>query len=90
MYVIKAIDINVIVRIMQTRRKTHNICKMHNIQKGRKMAMTPEAKAEKAKYMREWRRKNPGKQREYEEKKWERKAQAAKAEREAARNAAAE
>lgn len=48
--------------------------------------MTPEARAARAKYMREWRRKNPEKQREYEAKKWERKADKIKAEREAAAN----
>lgn len=37
--------------------------------------MTPEARAARAKYMREWRKKNPEKQREYNAKKWERKAQ---------------
>ena len=36
--------------------------------------MTPEAKRERAAYMREWRRRNPDKQREYEARKWERKA----------------
>ena len=37
--------------------------------------MTPEARAERAKYMREWRRKNPEKQREYDAAKWQRKAE---------------
>lgn len=37
--------------------------------------MTPEAKAERAKYMREWRRKNPDKQREYDAAKWQHKAE---------------
>ena len=46
--------------------------------------MTPEARAARAKYMREWRRKNPEKQREYEAKKWENKAAKIKEEREAA------
>ena len=44
------------------------------------MALSPEAKVERAKYMREWRRKNPDKQREYAEKKWERKAEQARQE----------
>ena len=35
--------------------------------------MTKEARAARAKYMREWRKKNPEKQREYDAKKWERK-----------------
>ena len=48
------------------------------------MAMTAEARAARAKYMREWRKKNPEKQREYDAKKWERKGQHIKAEREAA------
>lgn len=46
--------------------------------------LTPEARAARAKYMRDWRRKNPDKQREYEAKKWERKASQIKAQREAA------
>ena len=46
--------------------------------------MTKEARAARAKYMREWRKKNPEKQREYDAKKWERKGQQIKAEREAA------
>ncbi|MBR4824793.1 MAG: hypothetical protein IKZ86_08330 [Spirochaetaceae bacterium] len=50
------------------------------------MAMTPEARAARAKYMREWRKKNPEKQREYDAKKWERKGQQIRAEREAANN----
>ena len=48
------------------------------------MAMTAEARAARAKYMREWRKKNPEKQREYDAKKWESKGQQIKAEREAA------
>ena len=48
--------------------------------------MTKEAKAARAKYMREWRKKNPDKQREYNARKWERKAQQIAAEREAADN----
>lgn len=39
------------------------------------MTLTAEARAARAKYMREWRKKNPEKQREYEAKKWERKGQ---------------
>ena len=38
------------------------------------MTMTAEARAARAKYMREWRKKHPEKQREYDAKKWERKA----------------
>lgn len=38
------------------------------------MEMSIEAKRERAAYMRKWRRKNPNKTREYEAKKWERKA----------------
>ena len=37
--------------------------------------MTAEAKAARAEYMREWRRKHPDKQREYTARTWERKAQ---------------
>lgn len=48
--------------------------------------MTKEAKAARAKYMREWRKKNPEKQREYNARKWERKAQQIAAEKEAADN----
>lgn len=36
--------------------------------------MTDEAKAVKAKYAREWRKKNPGKSREYIARYWEKKA----------------
>ena len=43
--------------------------------------MTPEARAARAKYMREWRKKNPEKQREYNAKQWERKAAQIRAER---------
>ena len=50
------------------------------------MAMTPEARAARARYMREWRKKNPEKQREYDAKKWECKAAEIKKEREAASN----
>ena len=39
--------------------------------------MTPAARAERARDMREWRRKNPDKLREYDANKWERKAQRA-------------
>jgi len=46
--------------------------------------MTREARAARARYMREWRRKNPEKQREYDARKWERKAQQIAAESEAA------
>ena len=46
--------------------------------------MTKEAKLARAQYMREWRKKNPEKQREYDAKKWDRKGQQIKAEREAA------
>lgn len=49
--------------------------------------MTAEARAARAKYMREWRRKNPDKAREYEAAKWQRRADRTKAEREAAREA---
>lgn len=48
------------------------------------MAMTAEARAERARYMREWRKRNPEKQREYDAKKWERKAAKIKQESEAA------
>lgn len=53
--------------------------------------MTPEAKKARAKYLREWRRKNPEKQKEYDARKWERKAEKLKADRtdrEAAENEA--
>ena len=50
--------------------------------------MTPEAKKARAKYLREWRRKNPDKQKEYDARKWERKAEKLKADREAAENEA--
>ena len=46
--------------------------------------LSPDARAARAKYMREWRKKNPGKQREYDAARWERKAQRIRAEREAA------
>lgn len=41
----------------------------------RRMALSAEARKARAAYMREWRRKNPGKQKEYDAKKWERKAE---------------
>ena len=50
-------------------------------------AMTAEARAARAKYMREWRRKNPDKAREYEAAKWQRCADRNRAEREAASEA---
>ena len=50
------------------------------------MTLTTEARAARAKYMREWRKKNPEKQREYEAKKWERKGQQIREAREAAEN----
>lgn len=50
------------------------------------MTLTAEARAARAKYMREWRKKNPEKQREYEAKKWERKGQQIREAREAAEN----
>ena len=50
-------------------------------------ALTPEARAARARYMREWRRKNPDKQREYEAKKWENKAAQIKREKEQAEGA---
>lgn len=50
------------------------------------MTLTAEARAARAKYMREWRKKNPDKQREYEAKKWERKGQQIREAREAAEN----
>ena len=46
--------------------------------------MTQEARIARAKYMREWRKKNPEKQREYDARKWERKAEKIRTEREAA------
>ena len=50
------------------------------------MAMTPEARAAHALYMREWRKKNPDKIRAYQEKTWARKAAEIRKEREAAAN----
>lgn len=46
--------------------------------------LTREARAARAAYMREWRRKHPEKQREYTARKWERKGEQIRAEREAA------
>ena len=46
--------------------------------------MTKEAKAARAKYMREWRKKNPDKEREYNARKWEKKGQQIREERAAA------
>ncbi len=43
------------------------------------MELTPEARKLKAAYLREWRAKNPGKQREYDQRKWEKKAEALRA-----------
>ena len=37
--------------------------------------LTLEARAARARYMREWRKKNPGKQREYDARRWEKKAE---------------
>lgn len=50
------------------------------------MALTVEARQARALYMREWRKRNPDKQRQYTEAKWERKGQELKAKREAACN----
>ena len=44
--------------------------------------MSPEAKKARALYMREWRKRNPEKQREYTAKQWEHKAEYAKRKRE--------
>ena len=49
--------------------------------------MTPEARAAKAAYMREWRKKNAEKAKEYEARKWERKAAELKRQKEAAASA---
>ena len=48
--------------------------------------MTKEARAARNAYMREWREKNPEKQREYTARKWEKKAAEIRTEREAAAN----
>ena len=48
--------------------------------------LTKEARAARAKYMREWRKKNPDKEREYNARKWEKKGAQIRAEREAAAN----
>ena len=53
------------------------------------MQMTAEAKRARAKYMREWRRKNPEKQAMYDARKWQRIADRAAAEKEARKAAAA-
>ena len=44
--------------------------------------LTPEGRAARAAYMREWRKKNKDKEREYEARKWERKARQIREERE--------
>ncbi len=49
--------------------------------------MTPEARAAKAAYMREWRKKNAEKAKEYEARKWERKAAELKRQKEEAASA---
>lgn len=46
--------------------------------KSEHMELTPEARKKKAEYLREWRAKNPGKQREYDQRKWEKKAMESK------------
>lgn len=48
------------------------------------MALTGEARKARAAYLRQWRKRNPGKQKEYDQKKWEKKAAAIRAEKEAA------
>ena len=48
--------------------------------------MTAEARAARARYMREWRKRNPEKQRQYSAAKWERKAAQYRAEKEAGNN----
>ena len=48
------------------------------------MALSAEAKAERAKYMREWRKKNQHKLREYSDRHWERKAEQTAAEKQPA------
>jgi hypothetical protein len=53
------------------------------------MQMTAEAKRARARYMREWRRAHPEKQREYDARKWQRIADRAAAEKEARKAAAA-
>ena len=53
--------------------------------RGKKMIeLTKEARAARAKYMREWRKKNPEKEREYTARKWEKKGQQIREERAAA------
>lgn len=54
------------------------------------MAMTAEARKARAAYLRQWRKKNPGKQREYDQRKWESKGAAIRAQREAEAAAATE
>lgn len=61
---------------------------MYRTQRGDNMAMTGEAKRARAAYLRQWRKRNPGKQKEYDQRKWENKAAAIKAEKEAAAAAA--
>lgn len=46
--------------------------------------LSPDARAARAKYMREWRKKNPEKVREYDTRHWERSGQRLREEREAA------
>lgn len=46
------------------------------------VTLSAEARAARAKYMREWRRRNPDKQREYNARKWEYKAAKIRLERE--------
>lgn len=42
---------------------------------GKKSGLTPEARAAKNRYMREWRRKNPDKDRAIKERYWQKKAE---------------
>lgn len=51
------------------------------------MSISPEARKARAKYLREWRKKNPDKVREQRARYWEKKGAAIKAEREARENA---
>lgn len=44
--------------------------------------MTPEARVARAQYMREWRKRNQAKTREYDARRWERKAAQKRAEKE--------
>ena len=65
--------------------KTHNKYNAEIAEReGYIMAMTAEARAARARYMREWRKKNPNKQSEYDRRKWERKGEALRAARAAA------